>query len=198
MKKTILAVALATAGLVAVPAAFAQDHAPTAQQGWYVGADAGYGNVDKGPYNDGDFTGGIKGGYRFALNPETSLGVEVGYQYLGRPDARNAAQAASGVNGQAKLQGATAGLDLRYNISPAWYAELRGGAFFAKGEGLTNDDVNPQFRDFRKTKYYAGAGVGYNINTNWSVGLNYDYYAGDGKGVKLDTDAYTVSAEYRF
>ncbi|MET0332450.1 MAG: porin family protein [Dyella sp.] len=197
MKKTIFAIALATAGLVAIPAAFAQDSAPTAQQGWYVGANAGYANLDKGPYNDGDFTGGIKGGYRFALNPETSLGAEIGYQYLGRPDATGSAQAASGVNGQSKLQGATAGLDLRYNFAPSWYAELRGGAFFAKGEGLT-DSANPEFRDFRKTKYYAGAGVGYNVNSQWSLGLNYDYYAGDGENVKLDTSAYTVSAEYRF
>ena len=42
MKNTILALALATAGLAAVPAAFAQDagNGGNAQQGWYVGAKA--------------------------------------------------------------------------------------------------------------------------------------------------------------
>ena len=203
MKNTILALALATAGLAAVPA-FAQDSGQTAQQGWYVGANAGYGQVQKGPYDNGDFAGGVKGGYRFAINPETSLGMEVGYVYLGRADARgqytqNYANY-NGSNGQSKLQGATAGLNLRYNISQSWYAELRGGAFFAKGSGLTDDKFNPQSVRFNSTDYYAGAGVGYNITPKWSVGLNYDYYqASDSdKNIHLPTNVYTVSAEYRF
>ena len=152
----------------------------------------------------GDVAGGVKGGYRFAINPETSLGVEVGYVYLGRTDARGLYTqnfaAYNGDNAKSKLQGATAGLDLRYNFSPKWYGELRGGAFFAKGEGLTNDKFNPQSVRFNSTNYYAGAGVGYNITPQWSVGLNYDYYqASDSdKNIHLPTNLYTVSAEYRF
>ncbi|MFC5742868.1 porin family protein [Dyella tabacisoli] len=199
MKKTLFAIAFATAGLLAIPAAFAQDAGRTAQQGWYVGANAGYGEVSKGPYDDGDFAGGIKGGYRFAINPETSLAAEVGYQYLGRVDMSHA-NAFAGLypsNGKSKLQGATAGLSLRYNFSQSWYGELRGGAFFAKGQGLT-DEATPSFRRFNSTNYYAGAGVGYNINQQWSLGLNYDRYQGSGNGVHLDTNSYNVSAEYRF
>lgn len=202
MKKTLLALSVAAAGFVAVPAAFAQAPASslttgTAQQGWYVSADPGYANISKGPYDDGKFAGGLKGGYRFALNPETSLGVEVGYQWLGRvtPESQYASQVSG--NSQSKLRGSTAGLDLRYNVAPNWYGELRGGLFYAQGEGLT-DEPNPQFRQFNRTKYYAGAGVGYNINPNWSVGVNYDYYAGTGRGVQLDTNKYSLSAEYRF
>lgn len=204
MKNTMLALAFAAAGLVAVPAAFAQEADHTAQQGWYVGASAGYGQVQKGPYDNGDVAGGVKGGYRFAINPETSLGVEVGYVYLGRTDARGLYTqnfaAYNGNNAKSKLQGATAGLDLRYNFSPKWYGELRGGAFFAKGEGLTNDKFNPQSVRFNSTNYYAGAGVGYNITPQWSVGLNYDYYqASDSdKNIHLPTNLYSVSAEYRF
>lgn len=205
MKKTIFALALATAGFVAVPAAFAQDAAnPTAQQGWYVGANAGYGQVDKGPYDNGSFAGGVKGGYRFAINPSTSLGAEVGYVYLGRADAKGAYTQNfanyNGDNGKSKLQGATAGLNLRYNLSPSWYGEVRGGAFFAKGSGLTNDKIDPQPVSFNSTRYYAGVGVGYNIAQNWSVGLNYDYYDGSqsSKNIDLPTSMYTVSAEYRF
>jgi opacity protein-like surface antigen len=199
MKKTLFAIALATAGLMAIPAAFAQDASHTSQQGWYVGANAGYGEVSKGPYDDGDFAGGIKGGYRFAINPETSLAAEVGYQYLGRVDMSNANTYGSlyPSSGKSKLQGATAGLALRYNFSPSWYGELRGGAFFAKGQGLSNDTI-PTFRRFNSTNYYAGAGVGYNITPQWSLGVNYDRYQGSGKGVQLDTDNYSVSAEYRF
>lgn len=200
MKNTMLALAFAAAGLVAVPAAFAQDAGQNAQQGWYVGANAGYGQIQKGPYDNGDFAGGVKGGYRFAINPETSLGVEVGYVYLGRADARGLYTQNYGGDAKSKLQGATAGLDLRYNFSPRWYGEVRGGAFFAKGEGLTNDKFSPQSVRFNSTNYYAGAGVGYNITPQWSVGLNYDYYqASDSdKNIHLPTNLYTVSAEYRF
>ena len=201
MKKTLFALALATAGVMAIPAAFAQDAAPTAQQGWYVGANAGYADVSRGPYDNGEFAGGIKGGYRFAINPETSLGAEVGYVYLGRVSAQNSySQNFAGSNDKSKLQGATAGLNLRYNFTPSWYGEVRGGAFFAKGEGLTNDRANPEFVNFNSTRYYAGAGVGYNIAQNWSVGLNWDYYDGSqsDKNIHLPTNLYSVSAEYRF
>jgi OOP family OmpA-OmpF porin len=196
MNKMLLAVAIAAAGLAVVPAAFAQSSTtPTAQQGWYVAADAGYAALDKGPYDNGGIAGGVKGGYRFAINPETSLGVEVGYQYLGQITARG--QSAD-TSAKSQLRGTTAGLDLRYNIAPSWYAELRGGAFYAQGQGLT-DGVNPQqYLQFNRTKYYAGAGVGYNITSQWSLGLNYNYYEGTGRGVNLATNAYTVAAEYRF
>ena len=193
--KILLAAAIATAGLVAVPAAFAQNAAnPTSQQGWYVAANAGYAALDKGPYDNGASAGGVTGGYRFAINPATSLGLEVGYQYLGLINARGLSSDSSA---DSKLRGTTAGLDLRYNISPSWYGELRGGAFYAQGQGLT-DTANPQYQQFNHTQYYAGAGVGYNISPQWSLGLNYNYYNGTGRDVELQTSAYTVSAEYRF
>lgn len=197
MNKTLfaLALALATGGLIAVPAAFAQDSTPTAQHGWYVGADAGYAHITQGNYDNGAFAGGVKGGYRFAINPETSLGVEVGYQYLGRTKADGAYNGLPGT--KSKLRGSTAGLDLRYNFQPNWYAEIRGGAFYAQAEGLTGGD-NAQFRHFEKTSYYAGAGVGYNFNPQWSVGLNYNYYGASDKGLKMNPNVYTVSGEYRF
>jgi OOP family OmpA-OmpF porin len=197
MNKKLLAVALAVAGLAIVPAAFAQSTTtPTAQQGWYVSADAGYAALDKGPYDNGAPAGGVKGGYRFAINPETSLGVEVGYQYLGLVTARGLSNDTSGTRSQ--LRGTTAGLDLRYNISPSWYGELRGGAFYAQGQGLTDNASPQQYLQFNRTQYYGGAGVGYNITPQWSAGLNYDYYNGTGRGVQLATSAYTISAEYRF
>jgi len=196
MNKKLLAIALAAAGLATVPAVFAQSSTPTAQQGWYVAADAGYAALDKGPYDNGNTAGGVKGGYRFAINPNTSLGVEVGYQYLGQVTARGLSDDTSGT--KSKLRGTTAGLDLRYNLSPSWYGEVRGGAFYAQGQGLT-DNVNPQqYLQFNRTKYYAGAGVGYNITPQWSLGLNYNYYDGSGRGVDLASNVYTVNAEYRF
>jgi OOP family OmpA-OmpF porin len=201
MKKTLLAIALATAGFaIAAPTAIAQT-APTqtAQQGWYVGAEAGYGQVNKGPYdNQGNYIGGIKGGYRFAINPEASVGVEAGYQYLGLIDAKGANNVSSD---RGRLHGPTLGANLRWNFNPEWYAEVRAGAFYAQGQGLTGafDASNQRFERVRP---YAGVGLGYNITQNWSVGVNYNYYdatsRGGDNGVRLDTNAVTVAAEYRF
>jgi opacity protein-like surface antigen len=200
MKKTLFAIALATAGLAtAAPAAFAQS-APTqtAQQGWYVGAQAGYGQVNSGAYNNqGNYIGGINGGYRFAINPEASFGVEAGYQYLGFIDAKGANNVSSN---RARLDGPTLGANLRWNFNPDWYAEIRAGAFYAQGQGLTNGF--DAYDRFERVRPYAGVGVGYNINQNFSVGVNYNYYDGSSRGgnqgVQLDTNAVTVAAEYRF
>ncbi|GLQ90588.1 outer membrane protein [Dyella flagellata] len=197
MKKTLFAVALAAVGFAAVPAAFAQNAStPTAQQGWYADAEVGYGQINKGPYDsNGDAIGGLKGGYRFAINPAMSVGVEAGYEYLGRIDARDSNQSSL----RSKLYGPTLGANLRYNFTPDWYGEVRAGAFYAQGQGLT-DSVNSSYQRFDRTRYYAGVGVGYNISQNWSVGVNYNYYDGSARnhGVQLQTNAYTASVEYRF
>jgi OmpA-OmpF porin, OOP family len=200
MKKTLFAVALAAVSFAAVPAVFAQS-APTqtAQQGWYVGAEAGYGQVNQGNYdNKGNYIGGVKGGYRFAINPEASVGVEAGYQYLGFIDAKGANDVNSD---RARLRGPTLGANLRWNFNPSWYAEVRAGAFYAQGQGLTNT-YDTSYERFERIRPYAGVGVGYNIAQNWSVGVNYNYYDGTSRGgnqgVQLQTNAVTVAAEYRF
>jgi OmpA-OmpF porin, OOP family len=198
--KTLFAVALAAAGLAVVPAAFAQT-APTgtAQQGWYVGAEAGYGMVNKGAYdNKGNYIGGIKGGYRFAINPEASVGVEAGYQYLGFVNAKNSYGGDLAPRG--RFHSPTLGANLRWNFNPDWYAEIRAGAFQAKGVGLTDNAY--AYQRISTIRPYAGVGVGYNINQHFSVGVNYNYYDATGKGgnqgVQLQTNAVTVAGEYRF
>ncbi|NII12367.1 porin family protein [Oleiagrimonas sp. C23AA] len=200
MRKTLIVLSLVSAGLAA-GSVMAQDTTSphTAQTGWYVSADAGQARVSKGPYNDGDTTGGLKAGYRFEVNPHTSLGLEVGYQYLGilDPHARYADRVTG--SGRSQLRGATAGVDFRYNISPRWYAEWRGGAFRAQASGLTDRYPGTRYRrDVTHTNYYAGVGVGYNVDRDWSLGVNYDHYKGTDDAVRLDTNAYTMSAEYRF
>lgn len=200
--KTLFAVALAAAGLAVVPAAFAQT-APTAQQGWYVGAEAGYGLVNKGAYEDkGSYIGGVKGGYRFAINPEASVGVEAGYQYLGFVNAKGAYGGDSAPRG--RFHAPTLGANLRWNFNPDWYAEIRAGAFYAKGTGLVDNAYafNTPNQRISNIRPYAGVGVGYNINQHFSVGVNYNYYDatshGGNNGVQLQTNAVTVAGEYRF
>jgi OOP family OmpA-OmpF porin/outer membrane immunogenic protein len=216
MKKTLFAIALATAGLVAIPSAFAQDQTDgqKAKQGWYVDGDLGASYVDKGPNKGSNYAGGLTGGYRWAVSDELSAGAELGYVYLGKQDARKGAQYAYYANGgtsgtKSNLRGATLGGTLRWNFTPSWYVSLRGGVFDAHVSGLSDSDAPVRRSASNNLGYYAGVGTGWDINQHWSVGVNYNYYQvnrglktvdgqREGTRLHLDTQTLTASAEYRF
>jgi len=75
MKKTLLALALTTAGLLAVPAVFAQS-APTDNGGWFINGNVGRTAINQGPYDGHDTGYALNGGYRWSLAPNFSLGAE--------------------------------------------------------------------------------------------------------------------------
>lgn len=196
MKKNLLALAFASAGLLAAAAASAQD-APH-NDGWFINGNVGRTTVDKGPYNDHDTGYAIGGGYRWALNPSVALGVEGGYNDLGNIHVRNVFNSDDVVDhGRSQLHGWTAGVNGHFNLTPNWYVSAHGGVYSWKGHGLSND-VNPVRKSLDDTSWYAGAGVGYDFSSNVSVGLNYDHYDASKNHVDLDTDMVSVSAEYRF
>ncbi len=222
MKKTLLALAFASAGLLAVPAAFAQDQSASSTSGdqkaftgWYLDGDLGASRISKGPYNGNNYAGGLTGGYRWAVSPDMSVGAELGYVYLGKQDARSGYEQAYYANGgsnetRSNLRGATLGGALRWNLVPNWYINLRAGAFDAHGSGLSDSSFAPVRRSFSNNLgYYAGIGTGWDINQHWGVGLNYNYYQVNrgestingqrtGTRVGMDTSTLTASAEYRF
>jgi OOP family OmpA-OmpF porin/outer membrane immunogenic protein len=196
MKKTLLALAFATAGLLTVPA-FAQD-AGTGNGGWFVNGNVGRTSIDKGPYNDSDTGYAINGGYRWAVNPSLALGVEAGYNDLGNIHAKNIFTSRPVIDGtKSQLHGWTAGVNGHFNLTPNWYLSARGGIYGWKGHGLSNDDL-PTRQNLNDTSWYAGAGVGYDFTSHMSVGLNYDYYDAKKHDVDLSTDMVSISAEYRF
>jgi len=195
-KNTLLALALASAGLLAVPAAFAQD-APH-NDGWFVNGNVGRTSIDHGAYDDHDTGYALNGGYRWAVNPSVALGVEAGYNDLGNIHAKNVFHNDPVVeHGRSQLHGWTAGVNGHFNINPNWYVSARTGLYGWKGHGLSNDE-NPIRKGLDDTSWYAGAGVGYDFSNNVSVGLNYDYFDARKNRVDLSTDMVSVSAEYRF
>ena len=197
MKKTLLALALTSAGLLAVPSVFAQS-APTHNDGWFVNGNVGQTSINHGAYNDNDTGYGINGGYRWALNPSVALGAEVGYNDLGNIHAKNIFNSQPVVaDNKSQLHGWTAGVNGHFNVSPNWYVSARTGIYGWKGHGLSND-ANPVRKGLDDTSWYAGAGVGYDFSNNVSLGLNYDYYDAKKDRVNLSTDMVSVSAEYRF
>jgi OmpA-OmpF porin, OOP family len=197
MKKTLLALAFASAGLLAVPAAFAQS-APTHNDGWFVNGNVGRTSIDKGPYDGHDTGYAIGGGYRWAFSPQVALGVEAGYNDLGNIHVKNIFNSNDVVQqGRSQLHGWTAGVNGHFNIAPNWYLSARGGIYGWKGHGLSNNE-NPIRTGLDDTSWYAGAGVGYDFSNNVSVGLNYDHFDAKKDRVDLSTDMVSVSAEYRF
>ena len=198
MKKSLLALAFATAGLMAAPTVFAQS-APNSNGGWFVNGNVGRTSIDKGPYHGHDTGYGINGGYRWAVNPSVALGVEVGYNDLGNIHAKNVFNSDRVVDRQkSQLHGWTAGVNGHFNIDSNWYVSARTGIYGWKGHGMSNNDLPSSHHHLDDTSWYAGAGFGYDFTNNFSVGLNYDYYNAKKHHVNLSSDMVSVSAEYRF
>jgi len=192
MKNTLFAIALATASLAALPAV---THAADGAGGAFVTGNIGRSRLDSGLYDDNDTGYGINAGYRWLLNPNVALGVEGGYTDLGKFDTKGAY---SGLGlGHASVKGWTAGVNGHFNLAPQWYVSGRAGLFRADTKGWTNETVST-YVDDSSTKWYAGAGFGYDFSNNLSLGLNYDYYKTSTNRLNLDPGLFSVSAEYRF
>jgi OOP family OmpA-OmpF porin/outer membrane immunogenic protein len=195
MRSTIFAIALASAGLTAVPAL---SHAAEGSNGgFFVNGNIGRSSLSKGVYDDEDTGYDANIGYRWSLNPNVALGVEGGYVDLGKFDPASSFDG-TGLR-RASVKGWTAGVNGHFNLTPEWYLSGRAGLFRAdvKGGYLGANNV-PVAIDDTSTKYYAGAGVGYDFSNNFSVGVNYDYYKTKLAGAKLDPNLVSVSAEVRF
>ncbi len=192
MKNTILAIALATTGLVALPVA---SHAAD-NSGFFINGNVGQTNLSKGIYDDDDTGYSINGGYRWAVAPNLLLGVEGGYADLGEFSTKNSFRG-DGL-GNAEVKGWNAGVNAHYNVTNNWYLSGRAGFFRADVKGAYLADGATRFVDDNSNSWYAGAGFGYDFSNNFSVGLNYDYYKTDKHNLKLDPDLVSVSAEYRF
>lgn len=217
MKKTLLALTVASAALCALPA-FAQDDqasdnftdntAPASGNyqpdqaigsgNWFIGARVGQAHINKGPYNDHPTTYALNGGYRWKVGQDLGLGVDIGYNDLGNFKVKNAFNS-NDVNLTGRrnaLRGWTAGVNGKIDVWRGLYVSGRAGVYGWKGHGYDNQHINRH--NLNQVDYYAGAGVGYDINQNFSLGLSYDYYHARKDGIDLSTDTASVSAEYRF
>lgn len=198
MKTTLIAIALAAAGLTALPAAHAQSQD---KGGFFINGNVGQANLDKGVYDTDDTGYGVNLGYRWAVAPNLALGVEGGYTDLGKFSPKGSA-----VNGlptgeflrDAELKGWNAGVNAHFNLSDNWYLSGRTGLFRGDAKGDYLSAGLPVSGDNKSNKWYAGAGFGYDFSNNFSVGLNYDYYKVDKNGLNLDPNLLSVSAEARF
>jgi opacity protein-like surface antigen len=199
MNKKLLALAIA-ASAVALPVLSMAQSADQGAGGVFINGQIGRSDLDKGFYNDDDTGYGANVGYRWAFSPNLAIGVEGGYTRLGSFDPKSGAVLDLGAPiPQAKVQGWNLGLNGHFNLNPNWYISARGGYFRGDVKGQTFEGPSATtYVDETSNKYYAGAGFGYDFSRNISVGLNYDYYKVDTKGLDLDPHLISVSGEYRF
>jgi opacity protein-like surface antigen len=171
--------------------------------GFFISGKVGRSDLNLGSYYDNIDTGyGVDVGYRWTLTPSMALGVEGGYTNL----------SSIGTHGlpapPVKVDGWSLGVNGRLNLSPNWYISGRGGFFRADLQFSYHIETSmsppdaPSYQvvnfDATSNRYYAGAGFGYDFSSNFSIGLNYDYYRADKSALKLRPNLISVSAEYRF
>lgn len=212
MKKSLLALALSTTALVALPA-FAQDGAaapaggnylpsqPVGSGNWFIDANVGRtnGNGNSGfGSNGGSFnflhgekgrrTGyGLTGGYRWKVGQDLGLGVELGYTDLGNFRVKNVFNSQD-VNQRTTtnaLRGWLVGVNGRINLMPQWYLGARGGYFH--GNDNHNNYNNSLGQDLGLSSGgNSGRGGWYaGIGTGWDINEHF--------GVGVHYDYFKVS-----
>lgn len=165
---------------------------------WFINAEVGEAHVATGPFNDHPTAYAINGGYRWKVGQDMGLGVEIGYNDLGNYKIKNSFNS-NDVNLKSRrnaLRGWTAGVNGKFNVWRGVYISGRGGVYGWKGDGYKNQSINRKHLD--QVDYYLGAGVGYEVNNNFSVGVAYDYFHAGKSGINLNNDTASVTAEYRF
>ena len=186
---TVKSTALAASFL----AAFAMLSAPAQAAdtgGFFVNGRVGRSAVDKGALDDDDTGYAVNLGYRWAVAPNVSIGIEGGYADLGEFSAKAPLASTTTVS----IDGWNVGATGHFNLDENWYLAGRLGLFRASSEV-----DNRYFRtDDTSNQWYAGVGFGYDFSNRFSVGLNYDYYKADLHSAKFNPDLISVSGEYRF
>lgn len=152
----------------------------------FVRVEAGRTDLTVGGATGEDSGFSLRGGYFF--NP--NFGVEGFY-------ARYGEDSADGIS--IKAHGFGAGVIGKANFGEAPYT-----GFYVNGRaGVAQSKLDLRVRgggsaDATDTTYYVGAGVGYDINRNFGLSLNYDYQKPKLFGTSFKLETLTLGAEYRF
>lgn len=160
--------------------------------------------------NNGQFIGGLQGGYDYQFAPNWVLGIEAQYSWT----ANNNNGVSTTIPGvgvvnytdKQKGLGSVTGR-IGYTWGPALVYAKGGYAFANYDESLTVAGVNAGFNKGSQDGYTVGAGLEYLFTQNWSGKVEYQYYDfGNtsfnvgGVGFNAKNDEHTVKAglNYRF
>ena len=200
MKKHILAASLAMVLASVSTASLAADTG-----NFYVGAEAGQaqhrlGTIPGEHLDAKDTAAAVRFGY--VWHWAVDFGVEGGYVSLGKvTDDYTSSNNDYPSNMSAETSGLFAGAKVKYHFADAWYVSARAGAFQSHVK-LRDHDGSPEGGSFSASStngsWYAGAGVGYELTPEFSLGLSYDNYRSKAGIDEFNTAMFALSAEYRF
>lgn len=187
--KTCLLPLLLLGALAATPA-MAQDG------GFFLEGRGGSASFDEDPFDDTTTAFQFNVGYRWGL-----FGLEGGYVSF-----NDIEDTFAGIDVNAEIDGWTLGVNGRSNFADQWYLSGRLGAFMWDADANTVICETPSNcasvrADDDGTDFYAGVGVGYDFNDQWSAGIAYDYFGIEGSGDEidtLDTNVFSATVELRF
>ncbi len=183
--------ALALAAILALPVV---SHA---QEGnFYINGSVGEAHYGKSYFDNHHLGFDANAGYRWDVAPAFKAGVEAGYVNIGSYGVRSNFPGITLPD--ANIHGWTLGGTAKYDINSNWYVDGRAGLWRWTARTAMPMAGIPVVFDGNGTGYYAGAGFGYNFDSNWSLGLNYNYYNGSKHGFSATSSLASVSAEYRF
>jgi opacity protein-like surface antigen len=187
MKRHLTAAIVAT--LLASTPALAAEH-----EGWFVNGMLGSASVDEDSINDDQYSADINLGYRWGL-----FGVEGGYVGFGSFDDTVSFPAPVGdIDTDLDLDGFKLGINLNANLNDHWSVMAHGGAFFWNADAHIARNGLRVSADADATDWYAGVGIDYNFNPNFSLGLGYDFYELSDGDFDSSIDTFGLRAEVRF
>ncbi|SFS08979.1 OmpA-OmpF porin, OOP family [Dyella sp. OK004] len=197
MRHLFLAASLGAAMAVSSFAAHAGDADPNH---YFINAGAGMSHAGVSGLNDKDSWGyGVNAGYRW----RDTWGVEAGYVDLGKPETKGWIYGNSAYPQKLTLSvsGWTLGANGRWTFAENWHVSARLGAFFSRSK-LTAQGYYVGGETANDTNLYFGAGLGYDITSQLSIGVNVDRYQAKAKSIFINGTNSTVlvsgTLEYRF
>jgi opacity protein-like surface antigen len=99
------------------------------------------------------------------------------------------------VRADLKEHGPTLGIDARFNVTPQWFVAGRAG--YMRAQFTSHPAISAPLGS-SDDAWYAGAGFGYDVSRQFSIGIHYDYIRSETNGIRLAPDLVTLSGDYRF
>ncbi len=170
-----------------------------AEQGaFFINGNLGQSNFhDHGFSNHTDTSSALRAGY-YWQSDVVDFGVEGGYVNLGQAGG-SVSPYGMAVNYSAKVTGPLLGANMKYKFRNRMFVSARAGWFRSKFEVSADNLVS---QSVTGNGAYSGVGVGYDINSHFSLGVNFDEYHGRatiyGTKAKEGISSLSGFAEYRF
>lgn len=140
----------------------------------------------------------LRAGY-YWQSEVVDFGVEGGYASMGSAKGSLAIPGYPPLNYAAKVSGPLAGATIKYKFQNKMFLSARAGYFGSKIK-LSGDGLGSQSKS--EGGSYIGAGVGYDLTPQFSLGVNWDEYRARasfyGIGTRLGITSISGFAEYRF